>query len=257
MSNKETLQSKNARLNNNNSSLNSILETINNLPDAGSINVPSEDLTSELNIQSSLLNTQGISITDIENLLVGKAVGDNTEIDGLIDGSISEYTNSRVTSIAKGAMQNKTYLKKLSFPNATIVNTDAFNNCTGLLEINIEKCTKLWTRAFRYCSGLTSLNLPVCLEIWDYSIANCTKLVTVDSIATKIYTNAFNGSSALTKLILRNTTMCVLDNVSAFNNTPIASGTGYVYVPDNLVDSYKSATNWSTYAAQIKPLSEL
>lgn len=30
-----------------------------------------------------------------------------------------------------------------------------------------------------------------------------------------------------------------------------------VYVPDNLVDEYKSATNWSTVADQIKPLSEL
>ena len=31
----------------------------------------------------------------------------------------------------------------------------------------------------------------------------------------------------------------------------------YFYVPDNLVDSYKAATNWSTYAAQIRPISEL
>lgn len=30
-----------------------------------------------------------------------------------------------------------------------------------------------------------------------------------------------------------------------------------VYVPDTLVDEYKSATNWSTVADQIKPLSEL
>lgn len=31
----------------------------------------------------------------------------------------------------------------------------------------------------------------------------------------------------------------------------------YFYVPDNLVDSYKAATNWSTYASQIRPISEL
>ena len=31
----------------------------------------------------------------------------------------------------------------------------------------------------------------------------------------------------------------------------------YFYVPDNLVDSYKAATNWSTYANQIRPISEL
>ena len=31
----------------------------------------------------------------------------------------------------------------------------------------------------------------------------------------------------------------------------------FFYVPDDLVDSYKEATNWSTYADQIKPISEL
>jgi len=29
-----------------------------------------------------------------------------------------------------------------------------------------------------------------------------------------------------------------------------------IYVPDESVDAYKSATNWSTYASRIKPLSE-
>ena len=51
--------------------------------------------------------------------------------------------------------------------------------------------------------------------------------------------------------------MCTLANTNAFTNTPIESGTGYIYVLDELVDSYKSATNWSTYAEQIKPISEL
>ena len=40
-------------------------------------------------------------------------------------------------------------------------------------------------------------------------------------------------------------------------NDTIIRGTGYIYVQDNLVEQYKSATNWSTYADQIKPLSEL
>ena len=31
----------------------------------------------------------------------------------------------------------------------------------------------------------------------------------------------------------------------------------YFYVPDDLVDSYKAATNWSAYASQIRPISEL
>ena len=47
-----------------------------------------------------------------------------------------------------------------------------------------------------------------------------------------------------------------LNELYAFYNTPIANGTGYIYVADTLVDSYKTAENWSVYASQIKPLSE-
>jgi hypothetical protein len=48
-----------------------------------------------------------------------------------------------------------------------------------------------------------------------------------------------------------------LGNVNVFSSSAIANGTGFVYVPDNLVEKYKTATNWSTYASQIKPMSEL
>lgn len=56
--------------------------------------------------------------------------------------------------------------------------------------------------------------------------------------------------------ILNTETVCVLVDKIAFNSTPIANGTGYIYVPDALVNDYKKATNWSVYANQIKPLSE-
>ena len=40
-----------------------------------------------------------------------------------------------------------------------------------------------------------------------------------------------------------------------FYGTPILNNTGYIYVPDSLVNSYKSTSDWPTYA--IKPISEL
>lgn len=42
-----------------------------------------------------------------------------------------------------------------------------------------------------------------------------------------------------------------------FLNSAIAAGTCLIYVPDSLVNSYKSDSVWGTYANQIKPLSEL
>lgn len=57
-------------------------------------------------------------------------------------------------------------------------------------------------------------------------------------------------------LILRSETLCALANANAFTQSPFASGTGYIYVPSALVDSYKAATNWSTYANQIRAIED-
>lgn len=115
---------------------------------------------------------------------------------------------------------------------ATVGNS-AFHNCTALTELDLPNATNLGDSAFSGCSALTAVDFPA---------------------VTSIGSSAFNRCSALTALILRNETMCTLSNTNAFNNTPIASGTGYIYVPRALVDTYKAATNWSTYAAQFRAL---
>lgn len=88
------------------------------------------------------------------------------------------------------------------------------------------------------------------------SFQNCRGLKEAyfDSV-TSIGKSAFYLCQGLEKLVIRTPSVCKLAN--AMENNKISSKTGYVYVPDNLVDSYKSATNWSAVASQIKPLSEL
>ena len=50
--------------------------------------------------------------------------------------------------------------------------------------------------------------------------------------------------------------MCKLASVNAFSDTPIANGTGFVYVPLSLIEDYKTATNWATYAAQFRAIED-
>jgi hypothetical protein len=57
-------------------------------------------------------------------------------------------------------------------------------------------------------------------------------------------------------LIIRSPNVATLENTNVFNSTPIKSGTGYIYVPRSRVDSYKAASNWSTYAAQIRAIED-
>ena len=90
--------------------------------------------------------------------------------------------------------------------------------------------------AFYGCSNLTRLDFGAVTSVGEYAFANCT---------------------GLTALILRNTSgVCTLANKNAFQGSSIASGTGYIYVPSALVNSYKSATNWSNYAAQVRAIED-
>ena len=68
---------------------------------------------------------------------------------------------------------------------------------------------------------------------------------------------AFDGCSNLTSIILRNTEqVCTVKKTHSWDNTVIYNGTGYIYVPDELVEQYKAATYWINCSDKIKPLSE-
>ena len=140
----------------------------------------------------------------------------------------------------------------------TTVRNELFKSCTSLTTIDLSECTSIGEYAFQYCTSLTTVNLPKCTSIGGYAFYSCTNLTTVDlPKCTSIRSYTFSSCTNLTTVILSNNQVVTLMHPSAFSNSAISRRTGYIYVPDNLVDSYKTATNWSTYASQIKPLSEL
>lgn len=98
-----------------------------------------------------------------------------------------------------------------------------------------------------------------CSEINNSAFQSAGKMtyIYIGGQSPTIKSNVFAGSTSLTAVILSSDVVGSLSSTNAFTLTPIYSGTGYIYVPDDLVDQYKVATNWATYAAQIKGLSEI
>ena len=95
------------------------------------------------------------------------------------------------------------------------------------------------------------------LVIEANAFQNAKKLEVADltsEAAVSIAANAFNGCSDLTHLVVRSTTRSLLSATSALDGTKIKNGDGGIYVPADLLDSYKSATNWSTFAKNIFPI---
>ena len=102
----------------------------------------------------------------------------------------------------------------------------------------------------------TQLHNDEVTSIGNYAFYDCTSLTIIDlSNVTSIGDRAFSYCNNLATVIIRSNTMCTLSTY-VFTNTPIASGTGYIYVPRVLVDSYKTAKNWSTYANQIRAIED-
>lgn len=90
---------------------------------------------------------------------------------------------------------------------------------------------------------------------YAFSGANTLNTVDIGPNAVRFVNNFFNGATAMTTLVLRNTSIVPINSVTAFNNSPFKSdGTGgTIYIPKVLYDQlgtgtndYKAATNWST-----------
>lgn len=181
----------------------------------------------------------------------------------IIDGSITNIKMENMTTIKSHAFENCKSLLSADFQNVVSISEDAFSGCYNLQTINFPNLVTMGQRAFYVCGGLTSVNFPKLQEAAGRCFRDCSKLVVADfAEITYIGNQTFCDCNALTALIIRNTEqVCTLndDQTSTYHTflyTPIASGAGYIYVPSALIEDYKVATNWSTYAAQFRALED-
>ena len=140
--------------------------------------------------------------------------------------------SSTATVIGDYALAYNSNLTAASFPAATVVNTYAFSNCSSMETVDVSAAVEVKDYAFYYCSNLTRMELPKVTKIGNYAFYGCSKLTTL-------------------VIGVDNDTVCTLGGTSA-----IPSSVTKIYVPYALVDAYKSATNWSSYASKIASYEE-
>lgn len=219
----------------------------------------------------------------VENTESGGGGGgsDHTVEDAMIDGSFAgTYENARVTQVGKYGFAYKQTITSASFPNAVKIMQYAFASSINLTTINIPKVTEIETRAFSGCSALTSVSLQN-VEVLGASVFLwCTALTALDlpkvksvgeiafyyasvtkldfSMLERANYDAFQYATALETLILRGQTVVAIEGGTSFlfTESPIESGNGYIYVPAALVASYKAASSWTNYVAQIRAIED-
>ena len=173
-------------------------------------------------------------------------------------GNDDYFVTGKAINIEDWKYFQDTKVTAVKFPYTTIIGSSAFSGCSMLVSANFPLATYIKNNAFDGCSKLVSVYLPVVKVFGGSVFKGDTSLGTVDLPALNtIWELAFYNCTSLKTVILRLNRVCELKRADVFDNTPIANGTGFVYVPDNIVEQYKTADNWSTYASQIKPISEL
>ena len=141
------------------------------------------------------------------------------------------YIPSRLTSLKSAFMGFRSIVNSPEIPSSVTNMNNTFQGCFSLVNVK---------------------DIPSSVTNMDFTFSNCTSLVkapTIPSGVTRIsYT--FQGCTSLKELTLLQTTPLTYSNTLKG-----CSKLEAIYVPDESVDAYKTATGWSEFADKFKPLS--
>lgn len=167
-----------------------------------------------------------------------------------------------LTAIGQGAFVRCSALSLvIDLPNLTTLGMDAFSLADVTRVENLGKISSIENAVsgnygmFRGNVNLTYVNLPdTLISIGNYAFYGCTALpeITLPAGVTSIGFSAFGRCSSLQYIRIEATTPPTLASTDA-----IPSTIGAIYVPDESVAAYQSATNWSSFASKIKGISEM
>lgn len=234
-----------------------------------------------------LIGVENNLITNLFN--AGSNLPIKKELSGTYDGSSMNVTNNGTINISELLDQNKLPLEV----NINVTNimqqridlvgaqylfyNDGGNTTMGAIDLSGLNTSKVINMSYMFY-GCSVLSSPIILNTdnvtnFRFMFTGCWNIKTIDLSKYNIseYTNSlgmFDGCCSLKRLIIRS-----FGNYALYNDTfdtcyhitgqtnaeynPNGDKDGYIYVPDDMVDTLKADPKWSTYATQIKSLSEL
>lgn len=151
----------------------------------------------------------------------------------------STFANSDLESITipygvetiSNSVFSSTKLTSIVIPNSVMGTFGSLNSCYQLSAVTLSnKITELFSYCFQYCTKLEFIELPASIS--------------------KLGNRLFYGCNRLTAIKVLNPTPPSIYSQTFFECN------AQIYVPDESVEQYKTAENWSSIASRIYPLSE-
>lgn len=217
-----------------------------------------------------VLKEKGISIDEdakLDDAMV-KAINSISTLQGLneyIARKIKEIVNNEISYLPEYSLYNGGSLEKVKIDNLVTMQAHNFGLCTNLRYVKLDNLTTMGNTSFNN-SALRNLILPNLRNSSDmnqnfgfnHSMQNLVmpKFSSTLSSNTNVYAVLIDwageiGSSNFNNLkilISRRSNIITLSSAAKINTIE------EIYVPQDLIESYKVATNWATYADKFKPL---
>ena len=172
---------------------------------------------------------------------------------------VSNFKTNKVTdmSFMFNNCSNLIDLDVSDFNTENVTNMiSMFQECSKLNNVSLPVCTSIGQQAFYYCSSLGQIYLPECTALNNNAFISCTKLSTASfPKCSNIRTGAFSSCKKLESLYLMNTSVITI-STNVFTSSPMGQSSwlghyGSIYVPQSLLATYQSATNWTSLSARL------
>lgn len=206
--------------------------------------------------------------------------------------NISSLYAPEATRIYNNAFLNCTSLSEIYLPKVRTVDNASFTGVSGAFyacafsEANLPSVESIGNKAFYSCKNLTTLYAPNCTSIGDAALGVCPSLKRVTLGAAKMNVDVFMSGPGSALYGMGTTTCDILDIVGEtetgidigylpegiqeliIRNTsgilPEIDSNDYtskftnlkIFVPNDLLDAYRNATNWTLYANKFYALED-
>lgn len=212
------------------------------------------NVTGEVNLPlcKSIKGFQGTAITGIKDISSATEIGAYAFTKtNLTTVTIPETVTSIGISCFDGCSNLEIDLSNLS-ENITTLSVACFRNCSKMIGIiNLPNLESVGSFSFGY-TGITKVtSLGQVTNIPDDTFQGCSELryVELPNTITNIGAHSFQGCSKLKVIKI------YADVPPTTTNNPLQY-INKIYVPDDSVEAYRSASGWTTLADKIHPMSE-
>ncbi len=174
-----------------------------------------------------LLNTNALIPSWMASDMFDTVKSNIDATDDVLSGLAEDtYYNNRLTALRSYAFAYSK-ITSLLCPNVTKTGGYSCSNCKSLKKAKLPNLT----------SGGTNALFVSCFVLEHADLGK------TDSVSS----NTFLSCSSLKRVVLRRKSLSSLQSINAFTGTPFASdgSGGKIYVPQALIEAYKTATNWS------------